>query len=168
MSRKHRTNHNKQNRTQPTADKRTKVNSRYRSAIITTLIALGGIYAAFFILIFVRGGNVVEDVFQAQSLLGGLFVNLFAVIGVAYSKFADYEFVHERVYWLSLSAFGILISIYAQAGAMQDSSIRVVADWMKSPWTSVVLQILLAILIFKLAAQKELEVKVDYKKKKIY
>lgn len=167
MTKKHKSNHNKQNRTQ-SVDKRTKVNSRYRSAIITTLIALGGIYAAFFILIFVRGGNVVEDVFQAQSLLGGLFVNLFAVIGVAYSKFADYEFVHERVYWLSLSAFVILISIYAQAGAMQDSSIRVVADWMKSPWTSVVLQILLAILIFKLAAQKELEVKVDYKKKKIY
>lgn len=145
---------------------KTKQNHKYKDALISTLLTLGGIYATFFALILIKDIDVVDYLFQAQSLLGGLYVNLFAVISVAYSKFAKEIFVHRNVFWLSLASFVIIVSIFAQANAMRDTSISLIADWLKAPYVSVALQILLAILIFAIAAQKELSVRTSYNKKK--
>ena len=61
---------------------------KYKDALIVTMLTLGGIYAVFFTLILIENSDAVINLFQAQALLGGLFVNLCAVISVAYSKFA--------------------------------------------------------------------------------
>lgn len=138
---------------------------KYKDAFITTLFTLGGIYAAFLTLIFIKNSDAIGNLFQAQALLGGLYVNLFAVLSVAYSKFAKEMFVHKNVYWLSLASFVTIISIFAQADVMVDDSITLIANWLESPYTSIALQILLAILIFAIAAQKELSIHVTYNKK---
>lgn len=140
---------------------------KYREALLTTLFALGGIYASFFVLIFTEDGRAFDELLQAQSLLGAIFVNLFAVVGVAYSKFAKEIFVHKDVYWTSMASVVTIVSIFAQANAMKDSTVTLVFDWIESPCVSVVLQILLAILIFKIAAQKELDVRVSYNRKEL-
>lgn len=74
-------------------------------------------------------------------------------------------FVHKNVYWLSLASFVTIISIFAQADVMVDDSITLIANWLESPYTSIALQMLLAILIFAIAAQKELSIHVTYNKK---
>lgn len=140
---------------------------KYKDALIYTLFTLGGIYASFLTLILIKDSDAVGNLFQAQSLLGGLFVNLFAVVSVAYSKFAKEMFVHRNVYWLSLASFVIIISIYAQACVMVDTSTSLVVDWIETPHVSVALQILLTIMIFATAAQKELNVRIIYNKKKL-
>lgn len=150
---------------QSAAQPKIRKNFKYKDALISTLIALGGIYAAFMTLIFVDGSHVVDDLFEAQSLLGGLYVNLFAMVGVAYSKFAKEIFLHSRVFWLCLIEFIIMTCIFAQSRAMKDAFITLDPDWLESPYVSIVLQILFAILIFAIATQKELSVKVVYKKK---
>lgn len=144
-----------------------KKQSRFKDAFITTLLALGGIYAAFFSLILIKGSEAVDNLFQAQSLLGGLYVNLFAVISVAYSKFAKEVFVHIKVYWLSLVSFVVIVCIFAQACVMNDTSRSMVLDWLESPYVSLALQGLLTILIFAIAAQKDLDVRISYNKKKL-
>lgn len=152
---------------QPIVPPKMKKKCKYKDALIPTLIALGGIYASFIGLVIYKDSNAVANLFQAQSLLGGLYVNLLAVISVAYSKFAKEMLVHRNVYWLSLASFLTIISIYAQACVMTDTSTSLIISWIESPYVSVALQILLAILIFVIAAQKELDVRVSYKKKKL-
>lgn len=138
-----------------------------KDALFSTLFTLGGIYATFFTFILVKDSDALNDLFQAQSLLGGLYVNLFAVVGVAYSKFAKEMFVHRNVYWLSLASFVIIISIFAQARVMNDTSTSLVVEWLESPYVSVALQIVFAILIFAIASQKELNMRISYNKKKL-
>lgn len=140
---------------------------KYKDALISTLFTLGGIYASFLTLILIKGSDAVGNLFQAQSLLGGLYVNLFAVVSVAYSKFAKEMLVHKNVYWLSLASFVTIISIFAQACVLVDTSTSLVVDWIETPHVSVALQVLLAILIFAIAAQKELDVRISYNKKKL-
>lgn len=152
---------------QPIVPPKMKQKWRYKDALITTLFTLGGIYASFLTLILIKDSDAMGNLFQAQSLLGGLYVNLFAVVGVAYSKFAKEMLVHRNVYWLSLASFLTIISIYAQACVMTDTSTSLVVSWIESPYASVALQILLAILIFVIAAQKELDVRISYNKKKL-
>lgn len=94
---------------------------KYKDALIVTMLTLGGIYAVFFTLILIENSDAVINLFQAQALLGGLFVNLCAVISVAYSKFAKEILVHRNVYWLSLASFVIIIAIFAQARVMCDN-----------------------------------------------
>lgn len=152
---------------QPIVPPEMKQKCRYKDALITTLFALGGIYASFLTLIIIKDSNAMGNLFQAQSLPGGLFVNLFAVVGVAYSKFAKEMFVHKNVYWLSLASFVTIISIFAQACVLVDTSTSLVVDWIETPHVSVALQVLLAILIFAIATQKELDVRISYNKKKL-
>lgn len=152
---------------QPKVPPEMKQKCRYKDALITTLFTLGGIYTSFLTLILIKDSDAMGNLFQAQSLLGGLYVNLFAVVGVAYSKFAKEMLVHRNVYWLSLTSFLTIISIYAQACVMTDTSTSLVVSWIESPYASVALQILLAILIFVIAAQKELDVRIIYNKKKL-
>lgn len=152
---------------QPKVPPEMKQKCRYKDALITTLFALGGIYASFLTLILIKDSNAMGNLFQAQSLSGGLFVNLFAVVGVAYSKFAKEMLVHRNVYWLSLASFLTIISIYAQACVLVDTSTSLVVDWIETPHVSVALQVLLAILIFAIATQKELDVRISYNKKKL-
>ena len=144
-----------------------KNNCKYKDALIPTLISLGGIYATFLTFILIKDSDATGDLYQAQSLLGGLFVNFFAVIGVAYSKFAKEMFVHKNVYWLSMASFLTIIFIFAQAKIMNDASISFIVDWLESPYVSIALQLLLAIFIFAIAAQKELSVHISYNKKKL-
>lgn len=157
----------KQGIIQKTFSPKMKNNCKYKDALISTLISLGGIYATFFTFILIKDSDATGDLFKAQSLLGGLFVNFFAVIGVAYSKFAKEMFVHKNVYWLSMASFLTTIFIFAQARIMNDTSISFIADWLESPCVSIALQLLLAILIFAIAAQKELSVRISYNKKKL-
>lgn len=138
---------------------------KYKEALITTLFTLGGIYATFITFIFIKDSDAIGNLFQAQALLGGLYVNFFAISGVSYSKFAQEMFVHRNVYWLSLISFITIISIYAQADVMVDDSTSFIADWLESPYISIALQMLLAILIFAIAAQKESSIHVTYNKK---
>ena len=138
---------------------------RYKNAMYTTLFALIGIYGTFFSLIFIADSNAVSDLFHTQALLGGLYVNLFAVVSVAYSKFAKEIFVHRKIYWLSLIAFIVIVCIFAQARGMVDSSTTFVCDWLESTAVSWGLQLMLAVLIFAIASQEELNMRVTYKKK---
>ena len=140
---------------------------KYKDAFISTILALGGIYVSFFALIFIKGGNILDDIIQSQSLLGGLFVNLFAVISVAYSKFSNEIFIHRNIYWLTLIAFTVIISIFAQARIIADPSVYLIIEWLKLPCISVVLQVILAILIFSISAQQKLDVRISYNKKKL-
>ena len=140
---------------------------KYKDALLSTLFALGGIYASFLTLILIKDSDAVDNLFQAQSLLGGLYVNLLAVLSVAYSKFAKEIFVHRNVYWLSLASFVTIISIFAQACVLVDTSTSLTVGWIETPYLSFALQILLAILIFAIAAQKELDVRINYTKKKL-
>lgn len=140
---------------------------KYKDALIVTMLTLGGIYAVFFTLILIENSDAVINLFQAQALLGGLFVNLCAVISVAYSKFAKEILVHRNVYWLSLASFVIIIAIFAQARVMCDTQMSFIFSWLENPLVSVILQTLLGILIFAIAAQKELNIRVSYNKKKL-
>lgn len=138
----------------------------YTDAFLTTLFIIGGIYASFFVLLFFKDGNAIDELLQAQSSLGGLYVNLFAVIGVAYSKFAKETFLHRNVYWLSLGAFVTIISIFAQARIMLEVHSTVIFAWLETRCASFALQTVLAVLIFAIAAQKDLNIRITYKKKK--
>lgn len=140
---------------------------KYTDAFISTLLTLGGIYASFFTLILIKDRNICGDIIRYQSLLGGLFVNLFAVISVAYSKFSNEIFIHRNIYWLSLLAFTVIISIFAQARLIVDPSISLIIEWFRQPCISVILQVFLAILIFIISAQQKLDVSISYNKKKL-
>ena len=150
---------------QPTIKPIKKNGCKYKEAFITTLFTLGGIYATFITFIFIKDSDAIGNLFQAQALLGGLYVNFFAIVGVAYSKFAQEMFVHKNVYWLSIISFITIISIFAQAEVMVDDSTSFIADWLESPYISIALQMLLAILIFAIAAQKESSIHITYIKK---
>lgn len=139
-----------------------------KAAIITTLFALGGIYATFFVSILIRGGDAMENLLQTQSHLGGMYVNLFAVVSVAYSKFAKEIFVHRRIYWLSLLSFVLIISIFAQARIMNDPATSLKVNLLESPYFSIVLQILFAVIIYVISAQKEFSFRIKYNKKKSF
>ena len=152
----------------PKGDIQTKRKNKYTTALMTTLFAVGGIYITFFVLLLSKGADVAYDIYEAQALLGGLYVNLFAVIGVAYSKFADEMFLHKNVFWLTLVSFVILICIYAQACAMNDFTIPLIAEWMRAQWVSLLLQISLIVLIFILAIQTEMSARISYNKIKLY
>ena len=141
--------------------------SRFKEALITTLFALGGIYATFLTLIFIENSDAVNNLYQAQSELGALFVNLFAVVGVSYSKFSREIFLHKNIYWLTLTSFFVIISIFAQARIMTDVNISSIFNWVESPSISIILQIILGLLIFIISIQKELEVRINFKKKKL-
>ena len=83
---------------------------RYKETFLTTVFTFGGIYITFIIMSFIDGGNAVDNLFQYESSIGGLYVNLFAMISVSYSKFANEEFVHKVVYWLCLISFVVISS----------------------------------------------------------
>lgn len=136
-----------------------------RNAIITTIITLLSIYMSFVVLLFTKGCDIEDNLYKSLSSLGGLYVNLLAVISVAYSKFSKETLVHSNVYWLSLTSFVAIISIFAQAKGMLDNSIS--PKWLQSPCISVILQILLAVLIYTIAKQKVLNVRITYNKIKI-
>ena len=61
---------------------------RYNEALLTTVFTFGGIYITFIIMSFIDGGNAVDNLFQYESSIGGLYVNLFAMISVSYSKYS--------------------------------------------------------------------------------
>lgn len=151
------------NATQPNMAKICK--HKNRNAIITTIITLLSIYMSFVVLLFTKGCDIEDNLYKSLSSLGGLYVNLLAVISVAYSKFSKETLVHSNVYWLSLTSFVAIISIFAQAKGMLDNSIS--PEWLQSPCFSVILQILLAVLIYTIAKQKVLNVRITYNKIKI-
>ncbi|TGX80578.1 hypothetical protein E5358_12460 [Palleniella muris] len=128
----------------------------------TTIFALLGIYITFIVLAFYKDNNILKELIKAQASLGGLYVNLIAVVGVAYSKFAKEMFVHRNVYWLSLAAFIVVISIFAQAKGSLDNTIE---DFLQPMYISYILQIILAGIIWMLASQQEYKVQIKYKKK---
>lgn len=128
----------------------------------TTIFALLGIYITFIVLAFYKDNDILKELIKAQVSLGGLYVNLIAVVGVAYSKFAKEMFVHRNVYWLSLAAFIVVISIFAQAKGSLDNTIE---DFLQPMYISYILQIILAGIIWMLASQQEYKVQIKYKKK---
>lgn len=138
---------------------------KHRNAIITTILTLLSIYVSFVVLLFTKDCDIEDNLYKSLSSLGGLYVNLLAVISVAYSKFSKENLVHSKVYWLSLTSFVTIISIFAQAKGMLDKSIS--PEWLQSPCLSAVLQILLAILIYAMVNQKVLNVRITYNKIKI-
>lgn len=138
---------------------------RYKEAFLTTVFTFGGIYITFIIMSFIDGGNAVDNLFQYESSIGGLYVNLFAMISVSYSKFANEEFVHKVVYWLCLISFVVIITIYSQARCMTENTISLVVRWLEHPILSVVLQLIFVILIFLISMQKEYIVCIIYRKK---
>lgn len=138
---------------------------RYKEAFLTTVFTFGGIYITFIIMSFIDGGNAVDNLFQYESSIGGLYVNLFAMISVSYSKFANEEFVHKVVYWLCLISFVVIITIYSQARCMTENTISLVVRWLEHPILSVVLQLIFVILIFLISMQKEYIVRITYRKK---
>ncbi len=137
----------------------------YKEAFLTTVFTFGGIYITFIIMSFIDGGNAVDNLFQYESSIGGLYVNLFAMISVSYSKFANEEFVHKVVYWLCLISFVVIITIYSQARCMTENTISLVVRWLEHPILSVVLQLIFVILIFLISMQKEYIVRITYRKK---
>lgn len=138
---------------------------RYKEAFLTTVFTFGGIYITFIIMSFIDGGNAVDNLFQYESSIGGLYVNLFAMISVSYSKFANEEFVHKVVYWLCLISFVVIITIYSQARCMTENTISLVVRWLEYPILSVVLQLIFVILIFLISMQKEYIVRITFRKK---
>lgn len=135
---------------------------KHGNAIITTILTLLSIYVTFVVLLFTKDCNVEYNLYKSLSSLGGLYVNLLAVVGVAYSKFSKENLVYCNVYWLSLISFVTIISIFAQAKGMLDNSIS--PEWLQSYYVSVALQILLAFLIYAIAKQKTLNVRITYNK----
>lgn len=138
---------------------------RYKEAFLITVFTFCGIYITFIIMSFIDGGNAVDNLFQYESSIGGLYVNLFAMISVSYSKFANEEFVHKVVYWLCLISFVVIITIYSQARCMTENTISLVVRWLEYPILSVVLQLIFVILIFLISMQKEYIVRITYRKK---
>lgn len=138
---------------------------KHRNAITTTILTLLGIYVSFVVLLFTKDGDVLDNLFLSLSSIGGLYVNLIAVISVAYSKFAKEILVHCNVFWLSVASFVIIVSIFAQAKGMIENSIS--PEWIQTPYISIALQMLLAFLIYLIAQQKELNIRITYNKIKI-
>lgn len=132
--------------------------------IYTTIFTTLGIYVTFIVLAFTKDKDVLGEILKAEASLGGLYVNLLAVISVAFSKFAREMFVHRNAYWLSLAAFIVAISIFAQAKGRLDASI---SEYLQSTYISYILQVILICLIWQLARQGEYKVQVKYKKKKL-
>lgn len=157
----------KQNKSQHRKVPQCNVNARCtekRSAILTTLFILGGLYASFICYLFIQDGNMIEELYKALGSFGCIYANIFAILGVAYSKFAQTDFVQKSVYWLSLLSFVIIISIFAQAQTMLNSSIHLWLPLLRTRYTTIALQIAL---IYALAIQKELVLEIKYHKKKI-
>lgn len=134
------------------------------TTVYTTIFAALGIYVTFIVLAFSNKNDVWSEILKAEASLGGLYVNLLAVISVAYSKFAREPFVHRNVYWLSLSAFFVIVSIFAQAKGSLDSSI---SEYLQPTYISYILQAALVCIIWQLAKQAEYKVQIKYKKKKL-
>lgn len=93
--------------------------------IYTTIFTTLGIYVTFIVLAFTKDKDVLGEILKAEASLGGLYVNLLAVISVAFSKFAREMFVHRNAYWLSLAAFIVAISIFASQGTSGRFHIRI-------------------------------------------
>jgi len=110
---------------------------------------------------------MIEELYKALGSFGCIYANIFAILGVAYSKFAQTDFVQKSVYWLSLLSFVIIISIFAQAQTVLNSSIHLWLPLLRTHYTTIALQIALIALIYALAIQKELVLEIKYHKKKI-
>lgn len=141
--------------------------TNHKIAFLTTLFTAGGIYISFLVLLLIKDSNALNILYDAQASIGGLYVNLFAIICVAYSKFAKEKLVHNKVYWLSLASFVIIVSIFAQAKCMVESSVKPIFDWFASPYVSWALQLFLIVIIYIIALQEELNLRITYTKKKL-
>lgn len=167
-NKKKRKNNNKKhtikpNPVKPTVAKDIKKCAEDNGAMLTTAIAALGIYVTFLLLIFSKEGNVINKLLAAESTLGGLYVNSIAVISVAYSKFSGMEFVHKKVYWLTICAFIFCVSIFAQASGYFNNDI---IDMFQPVCWSFVLQLCLLFTIYKIAKQPMVDIQVTYKRKK--
>lgn len=135
-----------------------------RDAVINTVLIVAGIYVTFFVMILTGNHPDIFDEFvSTQATLSGLYVNALAVISVTYGKFAAMDLIRVSTYFISVFALFVVMNIFAQALYMQNPTIWSTWCWLRSPFVTIVLQVLLVASIYMISCQKE----VEYKKNKI-
>lgn len=136
----------------------------HRNAVVNTLLVMMGIYIVFLLMILSEGTSGIYNVFvSSQASLAGMYVNALAIISVTYGKFSTMDLIRVSTYFLSIFALFIVINIFAQALYVVNPTLWTTWDWFRSPEVTYILQIALAISIYKLELQEE----VKYKKNKI-
>lgn len=140
------------------------LNSSRYNAVINTLLTMAGIYVAVIVMM-IYGGNddIIGGFISSQATLEALYVNALAVISVTYSKFSTMDLIRVSTYFLSLFAIFIVVNIFVQSLYVVNPTLWSAWTWFRSPSITCILQIILALSIYRLECQEA----VTYKKNKI-
>ena len=100
--------------------------------------------------------NPFDAYLSAQATLGGLFANVLAVLSITYGKATTKFDVCGRTYFLSMLGFVVVALVFAQAVFMVYPNVRLFAEFMRSKWVFVILNLLFLGMIFVISFSKGL------------
>lgn len=139
-------------------------NKNKSDAVITTIIAMLGIYVPTIFSLCDKGGDAITNFFEAQASLGGICVNVLVLIGVAYNKFSKDKFIYQSVYWWSMATFMVIAVIFAHSVHVVAPMVDMEFEFLGAKYIALPLHLLLFGCIYAVAAQKMHELQIHYNK----
>lgn len=123
-----------------------------------------GIYIPTIYSLCTKGGDAITDFFEAQASLGGIFVNVLVLIGIAYNKFSKDKFIYQSIYWWSMATFMVIAVIFAHSTHVVAPMVDMEFEFLESKYIALPLHFLLFGCIYAVSTQKMHKLQIRYNK----